>query len=180
MKIPDITYKHIKETLWSAADRLGWPTLSDQQKSAQYEKWLRDPEIGRVLSRYLDPGNVRVYIKDTVMKPYGRERIKPFSPILKALGLAEGLKAVETYTKPHGRRLADGKVICWGLARDWKTILLAVFERAYLVRGSTPFGAVLLFPVGKYQQPVYRQMIEIAARKMEITKMVWYDVLSRD
>ena len=175
MKVPDAAFKRIKEKLWRVADQRNWPTLSDQQKTALYEDWIRDDQVGGVLSRYLDPGNVRVYIKDTIMKPYGRERIKDFSPILRLLGLPEDARVVETFIKPHGRRLADGKVICWGLSRDWKATLFAVFERAYVARSGVPFAAVVMFPTGKCQQPEYRQMIEAAATRMGVKRLIWYD-----
>lgn len=175
MKVPDATYKRIKAKLWRVADERNWPSLSDQQKSALYEEWIRDDEVGGVLIRYIAPGNVRVYIKDTIMKPYGRERIKDFPPILRLLGFPDDARVVETYIKPHGRRLADGKVICWGLSRDWKAILFAVFERAYVARSGAPFAAVIMFSNGKCQQPKYRLMIEIVANKMGIAHLVWYD-----
>jgi hypothetical protein len=136
---------------------------------------MRDEEVGGVLSRYIDPGNVRVYIKDTIMKPYGRDRIKDFPPILKLLGLPDDVNIVETYIKPHGRQLIDGKVISWGLSRDWKAILFAVFERAYVARSGVPFAAVIMFPTGKCQQPSYCQMIETAARRLGIERLIWYD-----
>lgn len=175
MKVPDPVYKRLKEKLWGMADKLNWPTLSDQQKSTLYEEWIRDDTLGGVLARYLDPANIRVYIKDTIMKPYGRERIKEFPPIQKLLEIPDNLRVVETYIKPHGRRLDDGKVVCWGLSRDWKSILFAVFERAHLARSGVPFAAVIMFPTGKCQQPAYRRMIETAAEKMGIVRLVWHD-----
>ena len=175
MKVPDRAHRRIQRMLWSAADELNWPTLSDPQKSALYEGWVRDEQVGGVLSRYINPGNVRVYIKDTIMKPYGRERIKNFPAIVKLLGLPDDPSVVETYMKPHGRRLTDGKVICWGLSRDWKAILFSVFERAYVASSGVPFAAVIMFPTGKCQQPDYRQMIETAAGKLGITRLEWYD-----
>jgi hypothetical protein len=78
----------------------------------------------------------------------------------------------------HGRldtTLADGKVICWGLARDWKAILFAVFERAFLIPSGTPFAAVIMFPTGKVQQPEYRRMIETASARLGITRLVCYE-----
>ena len=176
MKVPDATHRKIKEKLWRVAEGLNWPTLSDKQKSKFYEEWIRESDVGGVLSRYLNAGSVRVYIKDTIMKPYGRDRIKEFPPVLKLLGLPENAPVAENYIKPHGRRLVDGKVICWGLARDWKAILFAVFERAYVARSGVPFAAVIMFPTGKCQQSEYRQMIEAAAERLEIPILVWYDV----
>ncbi len=175
MKVPDATHRRIKERLWRVAEGLNWPTLSDKQKSKFYEEWIRESDVGGVLSRYLNAGSVRVYIKDTIMKPYGRDRIKEFPPVLKLLGLPEDARVAENYIKPHGRRLVDGKVICWGLARDWKAILFAVFERAYVARSGVPFAAVIMFPTGKCQQSEYRQMIEAAAERLEIPNLVWYD-----
>src|SRR5258708_2810085 len=113
MKIPDATFKTIKETMWGVADERDWPTLADTQKTALYEEWIRDESVGGVLSRYMDPGSIRVYIKDTIMKPYARTRIKDFPSIQKLLRLSDNARVVESYIKPHGRRLADGKVICW-------------------------------------------------------------------
>ena len=175
MKIPDRTHCRIKRTLWGVADELNWPTLSDPQKSALYEGWIRDEQVGGVLSRYLNPGSVRVYIKDTIMKPYGRERIKDCAPILRLLGLPNDLIVAETYIKPHGRRLTDGRVICWGLSRNWKTILFSAFERAHVARPGVPFAAVMMFPTGKCQQPEYRQMIETASERLGIKHLEWYD-----
>ena len=109
------------------------------------------------------------------MKPYGRERIKDFPAIVKLLGLPDDPIVVETYTKPHGRRLTDGRVICWGLSRDWKAILFSVFERAHVASSGIPFAAVVMFPTGKCQQPEYRQMIETAAGYLGITCLEWYD-----
>lgn len=175
MKIPDVVFKRLKERLWAAADQMNWQTLADQDKSAFYEQWLRDPAVGGVLSRYLDTGNIRVYIKDTIMKPYHRERIKDFAPVARLLSLDSDAPVSETYIKPHGRRLADGKVVCWGLARDWKAIVLAVFERAHTTPGCVPWAAVLMFPSGKYQQPGIRRMIDDAATKLGLQTLLWHD-----
>ena len=91
------------------------------------------------------------------------------------LGLPDDPSVVETYIKPHGRRLTDGKVICWGLSRDWKAILFAVFERAHVASSGVPFAAVIMFPTGKCQQPEYRQMIQTASERLGITRLEWYD-----
>ena len=176
MKVPDETHRRIKLALWSVADDLSWPTLPNPKKSALFEEWIEDEMVGGVLSRYLDARSVRVYLKDTIMKPYTRERIKDPIPITRFLGIPDETAIAETYTKPHGRRLADGRVICWGLSRDWKIILFAVFERAHVVPSSVPFAAPIMFPYGKCQQPAYRQMIEIAADKLGIDRVAWYDM----
>lgn len=175
MKVPDLVLRRIKKRLWATADERNWPTLSDPQKSAIYQEWVKAEDVGGVLSRYLDSSDVRVYIKDTIMKPYGREHTKELVPILTLLGLPGDAVAAESYIKPHGRRLSDGKVICWGPSSNWKAVLFAVFERAYMAKQATPFAAVILSPTGKYKQPKQREMVEEASRALGIMNLVWYD-----
>jgi hypothetical protein len=175
MKIPKTAYDRIREKLWGVADERNWRTLSNRQKAALYEEWIQDDDVGGVLSRYFDLRSVRVYIKDSIMGPYARQRIKEFGPVRKVLGLPEATSISETYSGPHGRRLPDGKVICWGASKDWKNILFAVFERAYFVKGGVPFAAVIMSPNGKFGQPTYRLMIEEVAAKMGLQNLIWYE-----
>ena len=175
MKIPDIVFSRIKDDLWQKAGEIGWLSVGAPQKSAFYEQWIRAAEIGGVLSRYIEPGNIRVYIKDTIMKPYIREHIKSFDNVRNLLNLSDGPNIIDEYIKPHGRMLSDGRVVCWGLSRDWKSVLFATFERAYNATDGTPFAAVILFPSGKCQQPSYRQMVEVAAEKLGIEILRWHD-----
>lgn len=37
----------------------------------------------------------------------------------------------ESWERPHGKRLGDGRFIVWGNAEDWKLVVTAVHERAY-------------------------------------------------
>lgn len=175
MKIPDSVYHRIRDDLWQRADKIGWITLADSQKTTLYEEWLDDVGIGQVLSRYLDAGSIRVYIKDTIMKPYGRERLKDARPVFVLLGIPADSKMAKEFVKPHGRLLCDGRVVCWGLARDWKTIVLAAFERARRTNGGKPHAAVLMYPSGKTTQPGERAIIEEAARKLGVSRLVWHD-----
>jgi hypothetical protein len=174
MKIPEGLYANIRDRLWAQGDQRGWLSLSDAQKSALYEQWIAEEEVGGVLSRFLDKANIRVYLKDTVMKPYVRERTKEAKPVLRAAGLTGDEVATQEYIKPHGRLLFDRRVVCWGLAKDWKAVLLAAYERAYRNLGK-PYAAVLLRGVGKMAQPSERQMVEDLAGRLSIEKVVWLD-----
>lgn len=175
MKIPSTVYLGVQNRLWNQADRLGWTTLSDSQKSALYEQWIRDAEVGQVLARYMKPENIRVYIKDTIMKPYGRERIKEAGPILSLLGLPQETTVVMEYVKPHGRMLYDGRVICWGLARNWKAIIFSVFERASRSPSGKAYAAILMYSSGKTKQPGERSLISDAAARLGIERLLWKD-----
>lgn len=175
MKVPDTVFSKVKDKLWLIADEIGWFSVGAPQKSVLYEQWIRTEDIGGVLSRYIDPHNIRVYIKDTIMKPYIRERIKDFHQVRRLLNLPNENIVIAEYIKPHGRMLSDGRVVCWGLSRDWKSILFATFERAYGASTGSPFAAVILFPTGKCQQPAYRKMVESAAEKLGIENLLWHD-----
>jgi hypothetical protein len=174
MKVPEQLYAKIRDRLWAEGDQKGWLSMSDNQKSTLYEQWIADEQVGGVLSRFLEKANIRVYLKDTVMKPYARERTKEAKPILKAVGLTGDELVMRDYIKPHGRAFSDRRVVCWGLAKHWKAVLLATYERAYRNAGN-PFAIVLLRGVGKMAQPSERRMVEDLAARLSIEKVVWLD-----
>ena len=176
MKIPATVRCGLRERLWAAADALDWTKLEWYQKSAHYEMWTRDPNVGGVLAHYLDHRRIRVYIKDTIMKGYVRARqASPDTP-LHALGIDGDVPIVETHERPHGRRLQDGRVVAWGSAEEWKLVLTALHERSYGVADARPHAAVLLSAsVGKFHQPQVRAMVEDAAAKLGIERLVWLD-----
>lgn len=175
-QVPNNVFRKIRERVWGIADQAGWITLPATQKSLLYEEWVHDAQAGGVLANYMDPVNVRVYLKDTIMKPYGRERTQDFAPICKLLSLDPAHGVVQRYVKPHGRLLADGRVVCWGLNRDWKGVLLAVFERASVAPDGVPFAAVLLGATVNLQ-PEYRMVIEEAGARLGIVNLVFSDSL---
>lgn len=175
MSVPDKVREDLRSRLWELADRIGWTNLSPTTKSTYYDNWLNDPKIGILLSRYIDRGNVRVYLKDSILKDYSSARMADASRPFEALRIARTVGVVETYTKPHGRRLADGRVICWGRADDWKTVLMALHERAYPDDVWRPFAAVLTQAVGRYHEPQVRSMVNDAATKLGVKKVIWLD-----
>lgn len=173
MKIPTPIRRGLRERLWALADQLDWTRLEWYEKSAYYEAWTRDPDIGELLSRYMDQQQVRVYIKDTVMKGYVRSRQADHMIALNALAIDPDVQVADRQERPHGRRLTDGRVIAWGNAEDWKLVLMAVFERSYQLCDAVPYGAVLLASVGRYSETSIRAMVENAAEKLGIERVVW-------
>jgi hypothetical protein len=173
VRIPDPIRKGLREKLWRLADDLDWPRRDWYEKSAQYEAWTRAPDVGGLLSHYMDHRKIRVYIKDTIMKGYVRSRqaspTRPFS----ALGIDESAEVSEAYERPHGRRLRDGRVVVWGSAEEWKLVLTAVHERSWGVPGVNPFAAVLMWSAGRFDEPRVRAMVEDAADKLKIERLVW-------
>ena len=165
----------IRERLLALAEEVGWSSLSDAERSDYYERWTRSPEIGGQLAHLMDPRKVRVYIKDSIVKPFERHRLAAAEPLVwEALSMSPPDEVSEVYIKPHGRRLLDGRVICWGNSRDWKLILMAAFERAWLAPDGSSFAAILV-ETGKTGSPSARRLVAAAAEKLAIVRLEWVD-----
>lgn len=175
MSATDSIRERMRERLWAVADEIGWSSLSDTEKSNYYERWTRDPSIGGQLAHLMDPRKVRVYIKDSLVKPYERARL--FSneeDVWRILGLEPPEAISARFIKPHGRRLSDGRVVCWGNSRDWKLIVMAAFERSWTWQGATAF-AVVLFETGKTAEEGSRRLVRAAARQLGLERIEWMD-----
>lgn len=175
-RVPKDIRDQIQRRLWAKADDLKWSKLSDSERTNWYENWTKERDIGETLSHFMDPRRVRVYIKDSLLKPYIRAQLgSELERVMVALGI--DIAAIETqvtYSKPHGRRLDDGRVVCWGSSRDWKAIVISVFERAYQDGKSSPYAAVFV-EGGKTMGTPAREMICEAGRRLGLQKIIWLD-----
>jgi len=175
MNIPDDVRNNIRDLIWARADKLGWSDLPDIERSKFYEQWTRESTIGGALAHYMDPRKVRVYIKDSLLKPYERAKVSGTEQqILIKLGLDGELSVSQRYIKPHGLRLGDERIVSWGRSRDWKLIVMAMFERATLNSGASAFGVVLL-ESGKTADGKTRALVRDAAEKLGIERLEWLD-----
>jgi len=175
MSVPEAIRLELKERLWKAADELGWLNLSASAKSRHYEAWSRDPSVGGLLARYIPISDVRLYLKDTLLKGYSQDRLSDDSMPGKLLGISLTDQIVQQYVKPHGRRLEDGRIVCWGRAASWKAILMAAYERTHATTDFRAFGVILTHAAGRYKQNKTRSMVEEAAHKLGIERIVWVD-----
>jgi hypothetical protein len=173
MNLPDKLREQLRERMWQIADKIDWLALATTEKSQYYENWTKDIEVGGILQRYMEMGQVRVYIKDSLLKDYPRARRADQEKPFRVLGLDGKVGVTRVFIKPHGRLLGDGRIICWGRAADWKTILMAVFERSLAVRGATPHAAILTESAGKLSDNRAREIVAEAAKRLRIEKVVW-------
>ena len=173
MTVPDSTRTSLKENLWRQADALGWAMLSPVHKSRHYDAWTRDPEIGGRLGRYIDHGKIRVYINDTLLKGIIRSQLAGSERPFRVLRIADSAAVTKTYTQPHGRLLDDGRLICWGRADDWKSILLALHERTFSAPDIRPYAAIFLFSSGRFFDDDVRRLVADAANKLGIEIVTW-------
>lgn len=171
MSVPDAIRKDIRERLWAEADRLKWSMLSAADKARYYTIWTETPDIGGRLSTFMDPRQVRVYLKDTLLKPYTREALSSPELAFRVLGIPPDTEIKASYIKPHGRLLIDGRQIAWSRATEWKGTLLALHERAY--EQGHPHAGVLLESGAKFATETDREVVESAARKLGIERLMW-------
>lgn len=175
MKLPDEVRDRIRDLLWERANDLGWSSLADTERSRHYEQWTRETVIGGTLAHYMDPRKVRVYIKDSLLKPYERARVSGTEQdILAVLDIDPTLGVIERFIKPHGTRFIGGKTIAWGKSRDWKLILMAMYERTALRPGTSSFGMVLL-ESGNTRDDSTRILVRGAAMRLDIARVEWID-----
>lgn len=175
MKLPDDVRDRIRDLLWERATDLGWSGLADIERSRYYEQWTRETAIGGTLAHYMDPRKVRVYIKDSLLKPYERARVSGTEQdILAVLDVDPTLEVVHRYIKPHGLRFIGGQIIAWGKSRDWKLILMAMYERTALNHGASSFGTVLL-ESGNTVDDSTRILVRGAATRLGIARVEWID-----
>jgi hypothetical protein len=102
MRIPKDVETKVVTRLYADAKRLNWVSLTPQQHSAQYTKWVNEPEVGGRLREYLSAGDARVWIKDGPMK----ERSRALSGAGKYAALVEG--ADDTPARLAKRVLGEG------------------------------------------------------------------------
>lgn len=174
--VPKEVKERIQVLIWSKADELAWPRLSDLEHARWYENWAKDSEIGGVLAHFMDPRRVRVYIKDSLLKPYQRNRLhEGWERVSSALDLGPASPTTaDRFAKPHGRILIDGRVVCWGNSRDWKTILFSVFERAYRSSSRSAYAAVFI-ETGRTNEDSLREMVRDASDRLGIARAIWLD-----
>ncbi len=172
--VPEDVRAELRRQVWAKAEEVGWSDLSAADKTRHYEHWTQDPNIGGVLARYMAPPRVRVYLKDAIFKPYSRARLGDWTRCARALGIDAEVIA-DSHIKPHGRRLMDGRVICWGPASSWKAVLMALHERTFAQGSTRPFAAVFVRAVGRYREDRARRLVEDAATKLLVERVVWLE-----
>jgi hypothetical protein len=173
VSLPRAVRDEIRERVWTEADQIGWINLSLSEKAKRYEHWTKHTDIGALLARYMDRGQIRVYLKDTVLKGYSRRTLARDGRPLRILGIDSQAAVVEHFAKPNGVRLNDGRIVAWGRAEDWKLVLMAMYERSSASAGTTSHAAVLMGAVGRFNDPSIRAMIEEAARRLGIGQVKW-------
>lgn len=142
MRVPREMERKVVARLYADAIRLDWASLTPQQRSTQYAKWVAEDEVGGRLREYLSDTGARVWIKDGPMKEWRRalsgvgryaDLIEhstdvPSTLVAKVLGTDWELERASIQAKPlrlAARRDDAEAVITWGNPRDLKHLVWA-------------------------------------------------------
>lgn len=84
VSLPAAVVNQLVTKMYRQADEAGWDSMVDSDKSRQYDRWLRDPEIGGVLAKFKPADAARAWLKDVAMRQYSRslEGFGPFSQLV--------------------------------------------------------------------------------------------------
>lgn len=183
--IPAAQLSAVITAIYRDADSAGWPTLSPQDRSAWYGKWLDDPQVGGILQRYLTPEAARSWIKDGPMKEYanalrGMGRYAAYGRTggtthidIAFVALGQGAVVVPDTagvkpahceaTDPSGTR----SYLAWGTSSNFRNLLWAAL-RASVLNGM-PAHVVILEPPGAATPTALVQEQEALAKRCAVS-----------
>lgn len=162
--IPAAQLKTVVLAIYRDADAAEWLSLSPQDRSAWYSKWLDDPQVGGILQRFLTPEAARSWIKDGPMKEYvnarrgmgryaafGRTGGTSHSDIaLAALGPGAVVDQTSIGVKPAHCEATDESgtrnYLAWGAASNFRNLLWAALRASVL--GGMQAHVIVLEPPG--------------------------------
>jgi hypothetical protein len=154
-RLPTELREDIWRRLYADADRLDWENVAARDKSDQYDRWLDDPEVGGILTRFMDRDRARVYIKDSPMKEYARalagegvgakyttnRQASPDAIVRSALGNEWKVIPGSTGGKPMHCWAQSGKsrrYVCWAKAEGLADLIWAALNAIVDHEGADP------------------------------------------
>jgi hypothetical protein len=148
--IPKEKANKIRELVYSKADARGLISCGRNENGKFMTSLVEDPEVGGVLSEYLDKSNIRTYIKDAIINGYTKNRkkeiIKRNSPeeiIQKVYSVSvERIQSVHDVTVCRSKSgklfiVSSGTFLKWESALR-KALELIARESRYIVNGKIP------------------------------------------
>jgi len=175
MSMTDAEIKEIvTKRVHAIADDVDWSYLTIPQRQRYYEEWTDAPEIGGLLGQVMEVHNVRVYLKDTVMRAYARGRRPGMEKLLASMSISCG-QVTRAYIKPEAV-LCDGRdLYTTTVAKEWKGAIMSAFERGCEVR-NVRRNVVFMseHTVGRFVDQAYRDVIGAAAKRLGV-EVLWME-----
>jgi len=157
----------IVRLLFEQAAAIGWTYLPLNRRTEMYNRWVRTPEIGGRLQKFMSPEETRVWIKDGPMKEYARaiagfgkyadlvsnQSSTPRELVHRALGPGWEIDLETRAVKPLRLRIhKDDEELnfAWGPIRDLKHLVWAALT-AEAGGDPTPWTLCL---VASFERPI--------------------------
>lgn len=167
MSLPADVERRVVTQLFADAERIGWAELPVTERSSQYARWVAEPQVGGLLTKFMSASQARVWIKDGPMKEWARARSgigkhaaliptggrTPQQLVHSALGEDWQVDTDTLRIKPLRIRAHDETeevTFTWGPARDLKHLLWAALQ-AGANGDTTPW---VLCVVDSFTKPV--------------------------
>jgi len=164
--------KQVEKRVFHLADKADWQHLTIDQRRLLYEEWTKDPKIGGLLKKMIEPERVRVYLKDTIMGNYSRSKRINIRDLLRSMSIP-CRSITKEFVKPQAVICDEVHLFTISDAKDWKVSLLNSFERAR-ERPRTKTNKLFLVnhTSSKFVDIEYRRLIEEAGIRL-IVEIVW-------
>ncbi|MFC9818574.1 hypothetical protein ACFWG6_07005 [Streptomyces erythrochromogenes] len=178
--IPNLIRHQVIGEVYRQADTLGWDSLSMVERTAQYNLWLDDDQVGVVLTRFMPRERTRMWLKDVPMKHYNRARsgIGPYAGLVRtplpsavqiaaqALGKAAVVIDGSVREKPNRCRVLLGPselLMFWDKVRNLQNLVWAGLN-TLVDEGSSPVLVLTLLQGEKLSDNERRRHQEICRR----------------
>lgn len=158
----------VTERVRGIADRIDWQHLTIPEKNRYYVTWTNDPEIGGLLATIMDPGSVRVYLKDSIIKQYVRGKLPELDTLLRPLGFTYHTIS-RRFIKPIGILCDNRDLYTLAVAKEWKNAIMSAHERGCGVaqlRRNIVF--ITDYTTGRFVDLDYQRLIEGAASRLGV------------
>ncbi len=158
----------VTQLVHDIANEVDWQHLTIPQRKQYYEDWTLDSRIGGRLRMVMQPSQVRVYLKDTVMKAYSRAQRPQLPYLLESMDI-DCDRVQQEFIKPVAILCNDGNLYTIAAAKEWKTAIMSAFERGatvkYLQRNVV---FIIDHTTGRFVDKSYRAIIDEAARRLNV------------
>ncbi|MEH0936773.1 hypothetical protein [Micromonospora psammae] len=179
-RIPESLRRAIIAEIYRQADAIDWDGLSAPDRTRWYKRWINDSSIGKPLEPYLEPDQVRLWIKDGPMKHYRRARsgIGPYAdlvasrlpdaPRLAQLAFGEAWTALagSVRDKPNRCLVSPGDdqlTMIWGPARAFQSLLWTALN-ALVDQEPEPVILVTMVPGERLGDDLMKRHLDLGAR----------------
>lgn len=133
--IPRDKRERIFELVYDRADAFGYCTRNRPDNSMFMNSLVNDPEIGGVLSQYMPTGEVRTYVKDTILNKYAKDLVKRKMAAIEPIPVFQIVYGIDTHFVGKTGQITvcrannnDIYVLSAGTYLKWETALRKALE----------------------------------------------------